>query len=631
MAAVVVSANNTRIAVATIATDTGTWGNDGGGGGVADEPDNVYQGTTSQSRKVSTTRIGRSYTHGSGTDMTAAATSHLILKVNATNASALLARSTPAMGIKLGSGSGAYYEYYLFGNDNYPPKGGFQILAVSPNVSGYRDATTGTPTLTAALFWSLLADFSAGSKSENLVIDAIDIGVGLAIVGGDGATADADLADIIFYDEGTTANRFGYITSEAGGKVAFLIGTLAIGQTSAGTSTITEFTEAGKTFVWRNGYTETGFNKLLLDIATAATILDFTNCAFISEGEVDNTAGRGYTTTEDTRTEFEVTGAGAASTADFDTCVFDSFRLFTLLLSTTFRDCVIINSGQIDCGTGADLGGTVVVGSTVAADTGAVLWTAALDPDGELDDMTIEKGAASHHAVEFGVLSPLTMTIRGMTTSGFNAADTNTDSTFYVKRTTGTVTINVVGGTGNFSYKSDGATVVIVIDPVTVQVTALDTDAVAIEDARVFLQASAGPLPFEDVVTIANSGTTATVTHTAHGMITGDTVVIRGASLTPNNGNFVITVTTVNAYTYTMGSTPGSSPTGTILSSFVALTGLTNPSGVISVSRTFGADQPVAGWVRRGTTSPLYKTANLSGTIDSTTGFLATAIMVDDE
>ena len=57
--AVTVAADNARRAVATIATDAGTWGNDGGGGGVSDEPDIVYQGTTAQSRKVSTTPIGR--------------------------------------------------------------------------------------------------------------------------------------------------------------------------------------------------------------------------------------------------------------------------------------------------------------------------------------------------------------------------------------------------------------------------------------------------------------------------------------------------------------------------------------------------------------------------------------------
>jgi hypothetical protein len=69
-------------------------------------------------------------------------------------------------------------------------------------------------------------------------------------------------------------------------------------------------------------------------------------------------------------------------------------------------------------------------------------------------------------------------------------------------------------------------------------------------------------------VTISNSGTTATVTHTAHGRNSGDRALIAGASLSANNGVFTITSTGANTYTYTMGSSPGSSPTGTITATF---------------------------------------------------------------
>ena len=156
--------------------------------------------------------------------------------------------------MKIGSGSGAYDSFYIFGSDNYPAKGGWQILPISVSVAGYRDATTGSPTRTGILYWSLLGDFTATSKSENVVIDAIDLGVGLCIVGGDGASADAELSDLVTFDEGTSGNRYGYITSEANGSVAFIIGTLAIGQTSAGTSTLTEWTERNESLgVAENG------------------------------------------------------------------------------------------------------------------------------------------------------------------------------------------------------------------------------------------------------------------------------------------------------------------------------------------------------------------------------------------
>lgn len=63
----------------------------------------------------------------------------------------------------------------------------------------------------------------------------------------------------------------------------------------------------------------------------------------------------------------------------------------------------------------------------------------------------------------------------------------------------------------------------------------------------------------------------------------------------------------------------------------VILTGLTDASGVITTSLTLGVNQPVLGWVRKSTGSPLYKEGLLSGTISSTNGFNQTAILIVDE
>lgn len=291
----------------------------------------------------------------------------------------------------------------------------------------------------------------------------------------------------------------------------------------------------------------------------------------------------------------------------------------------------ISNSGAIDLGTGAVFTKNSVPGSTVAADASAVIWNNANDPDTFLDGTSISKGTAAHHAIEFGLTSPLTMTLRNMTFVGFNAANGATDSTLHIKRTTGTVTINVIGGTTP-SYKTAGATVNIVANPVSVTITVKDVSGTAIQNANVYLPvASGGPFPFQVTVTIVNSGTTATVTHTAHGMATNDQVRIKGASLTQNNGVFTITVTDANTYTYTMSSAPGSSPTGTITSTFVLLKGLTDVNGQITMSRVFPSDQPISGQARKSSATPFYKTAIITGTVSSSTGFSANALMVLDE
>lgn len=67
-----------------------------------------------------------------------------------------------------------------------------------------------------------------------------------------------------------------------------------------------------------------------------------------------------------------------------------------------------------------------------------------------------------------------------------------------------------------------------------------------------------------DTVTITRSGSTATVTHTAHGFITGQQVKIAGADQSAYNGIQTITVTDANHYTYTVTGSPATPATGTI-------------------------------------------------------------------
>jgi hypothetical protein len=114
-------------------------------------------------------------------------------------------------------------------------------------------------------------------------------------------------------------------------------------------------------------------------------------------------------------------------------------------------------------------------------------------------------------------------------------------------------------------------------------------------------------------------------------MLTNDKSLINGASIDANNGVYAITVTSENQYTYTMGSSPGSNPTGTITATWTALYGTTDANGQISMSRVFSVNQPVSGWARKSTSAPYYKTGPISGTIDSGTGASLTALLLSDE
>ena len=65
-------------------------------------------------------------------------------------------------------------------------------------------------------------------------------------------------------------------------------------------------------------------------------------------------------------------------------------------------------------------------------------------------------------------------------------------------------------------------------------------------------------------ITITRDGTTATATSTAHGFVTGQCLLIAGADQADYNGEFYITVTGDNAFTFTVANSPATPATGTI-------------------------------------------------------------------
>jgi hypothetical protein len=165
-----------------------------------------------------------------------------------------------------------------------------------------------------------------------------------------------------------------------------------------------------------------------------------------------------------------------------------------------------------------------------------------------------------------------------------------------------------------------------------VKVIAQTATGTKIQNANVFLATGeGGNLPYKASVTISNSGTTATVTHTSHGMATNDKVWIEGASHDANNGVFTITKIDDNSYSYTMGSAPGSNPTGSITVTFVYLKGETDVNGEISMSRSIPGTQLANGWARKSSGAPYYKTGAINGDVISTGDTTFTAILASDD
>lgn len=94
-----------------------------------------------------------------------------------------------------------------------------------------------------------------------------------------------------------------------------------------------------------------------------------------------------------------------------------------------------------------------------------------------------------------------------------------------------------------------------------------------------------GQLRGATVLSITRSGSTATVnTSTAHGFVTGQKVVISGATQTDYNGAFTITVVNTTEFTYTVANSPATPATGTILLQAGDITDLVALAGVERIS-----------------------------------------------
>ncbi len=288
--------------------------------------------------------------------------------------------------------------------------------------------------------------------------------------------------------------------------------------------------------------------------------------------------------------------------------------------NTTFINCDQMITSTID------MDGNTWSGTTNA--NGAILLDTTGDSDNILNATFISDGTG--HGVEISVLG--TYDFDNWAFTGYGAT-TSTDAAVYVSAVTGTVTINVLNGGDTPTYRTAGATVVIVLAAVTVSVTAVEADGTPIEGAAVTLLAAngAGPLPFEDSVTITQTAGVATVAHTAHGLATGEKVGLKGATPTAYNGIKTITVTGANSYTYPIDSGTTSPATGTIISTGIVIDGLTNASGFISDTRPYSTAQAVTGDARKGSYSPVYKTAPISGTVSTTAGLPITVTMTPDQ
>lgn len=616
MAAVAVTAENTRVEDAE--DDTG-YSNIGGGAGGSSEAPFAYQGSNLYNRKV-TSAAGAGFFYdptsdsGAAQDMTATAKRHWMVKIMVSDYGGL--DSTDGVRIRIGSDGSNYDVYVLAGSDSplavmaeYRPVGGLLVFPVSANeATAYADSGkgAGTPTLTAIDYFGAVYAFTTSSaKNENCGLDAIDLGVGLFLVGGDGGDADGIYQDFVDEDEGTVANRWGYArAADGGGLLAF--GNWRIGENSGG-AVATVFDDSLAVITWLDGMFEAGFSRVSVNLGDAST--DVTDgCLHIGAGSIDDV---------DTRPDYIVSNTTGVFLFNG---TLRNFRNVTLTSACTINgaiECALLTQGS------ADIEDSII--RTTSLTSVACLQDPTFGASSDLNNTAFIQAGAGH-AIEIDTAGVYTLTNITFSGYGANASDS---AALDITETTGTVTINWSGGTEP-TYKTAGADVIIQ-NTVNVSVTALDAGT-GVEGARVHLFAdSGGDLPAGKSTTITRSGSTATATATAHGLTAGQLVRIKDADQVEYNGiKTIVDVPTANTFTFTVSGTPTTPATGTITCTGFIINDLTNASGLVeNAGWPFSSDQPVIGFIRKGTSEPVYKTADIVGTITSA-GLAITTPMISD-
>ena len=599
-------ATNLNDVVLEMASTTGWSLISSGGGGAnsltAPETDDFIQGANCISRNPWTSANIRGMVYNSAETVTANEAVFIWWKSDV--AQALDTQAAGGIQCLVGSGTGALECYYVDGSDTYA-RGGWKCSPVDPAITG--DTQIGAPSGATDYFgvrWSIAA--SGPNKGFPYKIDAMRHGSNIEITAGEIANPATFEALSTYADDIT--RRWGIVQPTSTGMTQQ--GLVSWG--TAATACYSRVANRTLVFLDTQGFTATTFTAVEFRNVGSDIVWDNVSIASL------DTLNRGTIEVFNNAP----TSLTSCNISDIDTTVDGGTN--SVWDSTAWRRCNAVTAA----------GGTFlncqVLASTVAADAGAFVYNEAVNPDGVLDGMTFTQGAAAHHAIEFGASIPSTMTLNNMTFTDFDADTTNGAALNFLD-TTGTITVSLIGTTTP-TYKSAGATIVFVTNPVTVSVTTVTTDGTIIPSVNVWLPAVTGTgLPTLQATTIVNSGTTATATTTGvHGLATNDQVEIVGASLAANNGVFTVVVTSTTEFTYTMGSTPGSSPTGSITTTFVFLYGLTNGSGIISMTRSLPATFTVSGHGRKGSAAPYYKQGPITGSVTSASGATFIAVMVAD-
>jgi hypothetical protein len=613
-----------------ITTDSDAFTAVGAGGALTTaETDFYIQGNNCLSKATGATWDTNAYggaLHNDGADRTIPTNGAVFAWIYFWGSAALATEANGGYALAIGNLSTAYKTFEVRGSDNWE-FGGWECTPVDPDTfwaSPHR--TVGAPTGTYSWFGAEARVAAAANigKGNPFGLDAIRYGRGeLRCTDGDvtngyasfgGSSPDAGAAA---YDN-TAVRRWGLMTPRNG--AFFQQGLFIMGL--AGTAV--DFRDSNRVIFIQNTKKVTSlFNGF--EIRHALSRVDWTNISVQALG----TVSPGYFTVVDN------------ADVNLDSCTFTDMGAFTFQSATTAIDCTFRRCAGITSG-GATFSGCTITRSTAAASVTA-------SSPSDIEDFTgctfVSDG--TNHAIDLGTVSATASVSWANFLTGYAGTDGSTgNEALKVNVASGqTLTISVTSGYDTpYIYNTGSGTVTVVTGTRTVTVAVTSVDG-PVSGANVYLAAAAGgPFPSgadpDDVVTITSSGTTATVSHTNHGMATGDQFNLTGITdKIADNGVHTITGYTTNSYTYSTTDTGSDTYTGTIKSTFVFLKGLATAgtdSNEISMTRSIPSAQPVTGWARKTSVAPDYDPPNykqgaISGAVSSTGDTTFTPVLISDD
>jgi hypothetical protein len=305
----------------------------------------------------------------------------------------------------IGSGTGAYKQWYVSGSD-HNPYGGWLCFPVDPTVTA--DATTGSPSGTLQYFGAQSNLTGSVSKGQPIGVDAFRHGRSIIILNGESGAYGTFAAAATTND--STSNRWGLFQQTSAGF-------LQQGRFQMGSSgTLVDFRDSNRNIVIANTTkVVAGFN--LFEVRNASSNIQWTNISIKALGTV-------------AKGNFICTDNATVAITD---CSFTDMGTFspqssTTFTNTTFRNCALITANNATFNSCSLIGTSDSVKAVIIADPSKISNT----------EFT---SSGTKHAIELTTTGEYNFT--GNTFSGYSGTSTN--AAIY-NNSGGSITLNILGG-----------------------------------------------------------------------------------------------------------------------------------------------------------------------------------------